>query len=343
MRTANRSGPGQSNRSGSTRTKIGQWNRYSPYDTLPTHTTPSISSTATEPARRVQAEDQRRRHDRDERQSARRRPDRSTTGTARRRSRALRVRPGRAARPARRRRRPAITTARNAPMMISLIRAGVAQYAASAPHTAAMIGAETDVARAIAADDDESAATAGHAAQHHEHQRRPHPVELLLDRQRPEVLERRRRTAGYWAEQVLVGAVAGEEHPVGDLEQRAPRSCDRRSATPSNRSVVADRIGDADQAQDARRQQPSESPGVERRGGRSSRTACSLQEQTRDQEAGQREEHRDAEIAAAEPRNACVEQQHDDHGKGSHTVQGRLVGDRRTIRHASRKCRARPR
>ena len=191
------------------------------------------------------------------------------------------------------------------------------------------------------ADRDRPRACRAASAQDDDHRRWPDPVELLLDRQRPEMLERRYRTARV-REQLLVRPAAGEEHPVGDLQHRTDH-------------IVA-QIGDAiehigDGADDhhqgetrsACRQQPADSSAVEVTKGDPTRGVVLADQQGRDQVARQCEEHRHAEIAAVEPGHLGVEQQDDHHGHCADSVERRLVCDRATLGHASRECMGGPR
>ena len=74
-------------------------------------------------------------------------------------------------------------------------------------------------------------------SQQPEHHEGPQPVELLLDRERPEVLERRRRAVRL-GEQLLVRAVTRQQHPVGHLEERPDHLRPQRAdAHRTNRSA----------------------------------------------------------------------------------------------------------
>ena len=162
---------------------------------------------------------------------------------------------------------------------------------------------------------------------------RPEPVELLLDRQRPVVGERRCGAAEA-VQEVGVAVGAAQALPVGDLEDRAG-------------NLAAQRVGgrepsepggsdDAHDARQARRQEPAQTAGVEGSERDPAGTGMLGEEQPGDEEPGQREEDAHADVAAPHPRHVGVEQEHDDHGDGAHPVERRLVveaGARQRVHH----------
>ena len=161
-------------------------------------------------------------------------------------------------------------------------------------------------------------------AQHDDQHQRPHPVELLLDREAPVVVERR-ALAGRPGHLLGVAASPGEGDPVVDLSQRAPE--------------VAAQVGDAvelagprrhhhaEQAHQAGRQQAAHPAGVERTGVEATGAIVLHQRQARDQEPRQREEHRHADVAARHPSVPGVEHQHHRHGDRPHPVERRLIAE----------------
>ena len=218
---------------------------------------------------------------------------------------------------------PVSTNARNAPTRISPRRAGVAQYAASGPHTYAITGAAAMAARVTAPTTRVLLGRASIARQQQRHQRWPQPVELLLDRQRPEVLQRRDRAAAL-CEQILIRGVACEQHPVGHLEQRTDH-LGAQSDHPVEDIRDSSDDHDGGNRRDARRQETSHATAVERPEVDRPGPVVFLQEQARDQIAGQREEERDAEIAATEAGRPGVEQHDSEHRQRPHTVERRLI------------------
>ena len=92
---------------------------------------------------------------------------------------------------------------------------------------------------------------------------RPHPVELLLDGERPVVIERR-DDARVAALQVGVALAGGQLHPVGHLEQSAERVATQ--VVDAGPHVERSQNAHDRQAQQACRHQSSQPPGVERLG-----------------------------------------------------------------------------
>ena len=159
------------------------------------------------------------------------------------------------------------------------------------------------------------------SGEHHEH-RRPHPVELLLDRQRPEVLERRHTSD----EQFAVARLARQAHPVEDL-QGGTDDVGPQALDPAERPEPAGHHHQH-QAQQAGRQQPPEAPSVEGTERHPTRAVVLGEQQPRDQEPGQREEHRHAQIAGGHPREPGMEDHHEQHRHRTQTVERGLVRGR---------------
>ncbi len=185
------------------------------------------------------------------------------------------------------------------------------------PHPVAHRGDDGDERRA---DHDERAAAPAEG-QHRPHQERPRQVELLLDRQRPEVAERA-------ADGVGARGLAG---PVGVVEG------DRRDARPARRvrrrrdqEPQRDRHEHADHDHRVQAQRP---PDVEVLQAEAAVHAELAQQQRGDQEAAEHEEQVDPEprAVATQPvgREAGVEQHHGRDADGAQAVEPRLVGEGR--------------
>jgi hypothetical protein len=130
----------------------------------------------------------------------------------------------------------------------------------------------------------------------HEQQHRPHEVELLLDRQRPVVLQRRDRSAfgevvGLDEREADIGGEQGRPPRVGeDLPHPHDREQQRRDAA---RGDQDDRGGGQDAARAPRvevDQGTAEAGGI--------RALAGAQQQAGDEEPGDDEEDVDAEVAA---------------------------------------------
>ena len=157
-------------------------------------------------------------------------------------------------------------------------------------------------------------------------QRRPHEVELLLDRERPEVLDRRGRLS-------LLEVVAperGKMHVGG--EERGPDAVgDHVSGAHEVEEMLRrDRRHDEREhggGQDAARAADVEAherhaPGLERL----------RQEQARDQEAGEDEEDVDAHVAARQARDSRVPERHEQNGDGAQALDVRPVPHHPNVR-----------
>ena len=152
-----------------------------------------------------------------------------------------------------------------------------------------------------------------------EQQRRPHEVELLLDGQRPEVDERARHVAG--REVVALGQA---EMPV-DAVQRGERGvvADRRVVDAVQQPERAD---DHDGEHEHRgRQQPAHAARVEAREVDAASARELVDEQARDEVAGEDEEDVDADEATGNPGVAEVKGDHEDHGDRADPVELRPI------------------
>ncbi len=166
------------------------------------------------------------------------------------------------------------------------------------------------------------------------HQQREEQVELLLDRQRPEVLDGRRG-----GEQVGVGLVGEDEPPVGHVRQGGQDVAGQLGQLVGGGDERPEQQDDAGQGQQGRRHQASEAPPPERPQRHAARPAVLSQEQGGDQETRQGEEGRDAEVAADGPREPAVEEEHPGHRQPAESVDRRLV---RECHPARRRARRRP-
>ena len=149
----------------------------------------------------------------------------------------------------------------------------------------------------------------------------PEQVELLLDRQRPEVAEQ-----GGPGELLEVGLVAQDQVPVGHVGHRGQRLAAERG----DLSEVEERAGDhhhGDQHPD-RRQQPPRAPQPERDEVDSPLLAELAEQQRGDQVAADDEEDVDPEEPAGKPPAPVVEvvDEHGQHGDGTQAIQAGHVG-----------------
>ena len=160
-------------------------------------------------------------------------------------------------------------------------------------------------------------------AQQAEQQERPDQVELLLDRQRPQVLEH-----GRPLDEREVRLLGDDQVPVRDVGQRRPdlagelggvlaveQQHDRRDRRPAA----------------CRRRRAAAGPGAVQklRSEIVAVAAVLLGQQQRDQVAADDEEHLDAEEAAGQPRHVGVVQQHGDDGERPQAVEaGQVAGAR---------------
>ncbi len=175
---------------------------------------------------------------------------------------------------------------------------------------------------------DDQHAAAPPRPQHDHHRQRPDPVELLLDRQRPVVVEWRADVLAARYE-VGVGLPARQGDPVVDLGERRPE-------VPAQLVDAVEQTGprqhdDAGEAGDTRREQPADASGVERPDVEPAVAIVLDQGERRDQVPRQGEEHRDADVSTVEP--ALVEHEHERDRQRPHPVERRLVGEARPARH----------
>ena len=149
---------------------------------------------------------------------------------------------------------------------------------------------------------------------------RPHDVELLLDRERPEVLERRRPAEG-----VEVRLLGEDQEPVGRVGER----CDDVAAEAGQ--LVRDDHRGVDrhrgQHREQRGQEAAGPPHPEVRPVDGFGALPLLDEQGRDEEAADDEEDLDAQEAAGDPRHVGVVEQHRQHRDGPEAVEGWLVAE----------------
>ena len=179
-----------------------------------------------------------------------------------------------------------------------------------------------------------TAAVAGEELEQH----RPHQVELLLQGQRPEVQQRRRR--GVTREVV---ALAMGEHDV-DHEHRR---CQRVVGQVDCRQRIEDEVAGHERRHDherRRRQQPTGAPGPEAPERDEAGAAQLTDEQRRDQEPGDDEEDVDADEAGAERPELGVVGEHENDGDGAQALdvetEGVGVGWRPGVRaRGSPRCR----
>ncbi len=158
------------------------------------------------------------------------------------------------------------------------------------------------------------------AAREGDEEERPQQVELLLDGERPVVQQRRRLRLGELSGEVV--AEAPGEHEVDD-EHSCRHGVDRQRALGQRRQ--RHRAGEQrdDEDETRRRQQTAGPPCPEPRQRQRARRRQLLEQQAGDEEAGQDEEHVDADEATLERTETKVEQ-HD--GDDRHGTQALDVG-----------------
>ena len=155
------------------------------------------------------------------------------------------------------------------------------------------------------------------------HDERPDQVELLLDRQRPHVLQRRGLR-----ELREVRLAREDETPVRDVPERGERVA--ADGVDLARRREQRRVGhDAGHHDEQRGQQPSGSPQPEALQVDAPLPVPLRDQQRRDQEAAQHEEGVDAQVAADHPGLARVVEQHRGDREGTDPVQGGLVAEAR--------------
>ena len=152
-----------------------------------------------------------------------------------------------------------------------------------------------------------------------EHQR-PQEVELLLDRQAPQVAQQR-RVAG------VVRDVADDLAPVAEVAERprqvAPQLSPRCSAEPTASATTATDASTTASAGSSRRARRSQNRPRSTRPG----TLVLVEQQRRDQEPGHDEEHLDADPPAVHPGEPGVVADHGDDRQGPQPVEAGLVAE----------------
>ena len=169
-------------------------------------------------------------------------------------------------------------------------------------------------------------ASAGEAEQEQQYEG-PDEIELLLDRQRPRVLERRRR--GELGEVRLVGV---DQVPVVDVEQRGdpvtpqPGQVDEAVGTGASEMAVQDEIQAQGAHHDEERRQEASGPSTPEAGQADAPGAHPLLEQQRgDEEPRQHEEQVDPQVTAQGPPELQVIGDHAHDGEASQAVERRQV------------------
>ena len=147
-------------------------------------------------------------------------------------------------------------------------------------------------------------------------------IELLFDRETPE-MQNRRLTRG---EEVGIRLTGEDESPVRHVRQRRDDVAAEALALDGVGDEHAEQQGQ-DQARECRRHEPSEPSHPKRLEADPTVRGALGQQQRRDQEAGEGEEGRHAEIATDHPRKARVEQEHTEHGDAPYAVQGGEIGE----------------
>ncbi len=151
-------------------------------------------------------------------------------------------------------------------------------------------------------------------------QPRPEQVELLLHRQRPQVLQHGRATGG-----LEIGLVGQDVDPVRDIGQ-----CGRQVALLMARGIRCQRDDQQrrpDEHREQGRQQAPRPADVEAAQVRRAGARGGIQEQGGDEEAGQHEEDVDAEEAPRRPRQVCVIGEDGQDGDRAQPVQRRLIAE----------------
>ena len=160
---------------------------------------------------------------------------------------------------------------------------------------------------------------ASRAAQHGDHHQRPQQIELLLDRQRPQVAQRDERLGR--------GVALADEDlvPVADVQQTGHEVATRALAhgRVEGRDVQHQRGHHHVQ----RRQQASAAAQPELAQVHTAVALVLTDDQQRDQVAGDDEEHLHTEEPAPQPRVVGVVDHHRDHRDGAQAVEARQVRD----------------
>ena len=172
------------------------------------------------------------------------------------------------------------------------------------------------------------------APQRQQRDQREHQVELLLDGQRPQVLEQRRP-----ADELEVRPVGGDLPPVRHVARGGEDVAAQLARLAGQHEPDA---GHRHQQEPERGQQPPGAPGVEVPEREPPGPLDLVEDQRRDEEAGQDEEDVDAEEPAAHPRCAEVVDHDAGDGERADPVQAAQVGhprERHHGRHPGRRAR----
>ena len=165
-------------------------------------------------------------------------------------------------------------------------------------------------------------AARGQPGDHAPYDQRPDQVELLLDGQRPQVIERRRRPGLPGRGEVR--DVVQDLVPVARVRGRGQQRQPQRSLLPG--LDHGRRGGDHDQHHGQRRQQAPGSPGPEARQVQAAGAVVPGDQQIGDQEPAEHEEDVDAEEAAGQPGSALMEADDGEDGQRPDPVEaGRTV------------------
>ena len=157
-------------------------------------------------------------------------------------------------------------------------------------------------------------AAAPHRPDPEQQQPRPHQVELLLDRERPEVVKRKRRR-----EACEVRAVLGDRRPVVEVPEcrdHLPSSVRELCRVEEGRPDAHDR-----EHHEQRREQPPCPPQPELAQPEVSVLPPMTEQEVGDQVAGEREEDADAEHPSASRRQPEVVRDHEQYRDGAHAVE----------------------
>ena len=191
------------------------------------------------------------------------------------------------------------------------------------------------IADAVATDEGQREHAPPPPPQHEQQQQRPHQVELLLDRDRPGVQQRRLR-----AEVVEVALPRHDEAPVGRVSQRRERVAPQRS--PRGRGGHVGGPGDHRRQQDRHRgQQPAGAATPEAEQADPPGPAELGQQQAGDQEPGQHEEDVDPEQPAGQPADPRVIAHDRQHGQRPDPVEsGNVLEPAPSLAHGGTGARA---
>ncbi len=152
----------------------------------------------------------------------------------------------------------------------------------------------------------------------------PQEVELLLDGQRPQVLEQRRTSYG-----LEVGLLAEDQVPVGDVPQGRQHVPTQPGHLPWQEH---DRVGERDHEDDVEGgQQPPGASHPECLEVYAAPLAPLGEQQRGDEVAADDEEDLDAQESSRKKGGAAMVEEHGDNGQGAQPVQARHVGQVRSL------------